>query len=72
MNLPRRSFYHKEKKEAPDKDLESRIGDICLDITAITVMSRGGKDRWRERMTTCPASSNRRGMKKPFAGTGRA
>jgi transposase InsO family protein len=33
MNLPRRSFYHKEKKEAPDKDLESRIGDICLEFS---------------------------------------
>ena len=33
MNLPRRSFYHKEKEEAPDKDLESRIGDICLEFS---------------------------------------
>ena len=33
MNLPRRSFYHKEKEEAPDKDLESLIGDICLEFS---------------------------------------
>jgi len=33
MNLPRRSFYHKEKEEVSDKDLESRIGDICLEFS---------------------------------------
>jgi putative transposase len=33
MNLPRRSFYHKEKEEVLDKDLESRIGDICLEFS---------------------------------------
>jgi len=33
MDLPRRSFYHKEKEEFHDKDLESRIGDICLECS---------------------------------------
>jgi len=33
MNLPRRCFYRKEKEEAPDKILESRIGDICLEFS---------------------------------------
>ena len=33
MGLPRRSFYHKEKEESPDKDLEFRIGDICLEFS---------------------------------------
>jgi len=33
MNLPRRSFYHKDKEEAPDKGLESRISDICLEFS---------------------------------------
>ena len=33
MGLPRRSFYHNEKEEGPDKDLEARIGDICLEFS---------------------------------------
>lgn len=33
MKLPRRSFYHKEKEKVSDKDLESRIGDICLEFS---------------------------------------
>jgi putative transposase len=33
MDLPRRSFYHKEKEEFHDKDLEARIGDICLEFS---------------------------------------
>jgi transposase InsO family protein len=33
MNLPRRSFYHQGKEKSPDKGLESRIGDICLELS---------------------------------------
>ena len=33
MNLPRRSFYHKEEEEFSDKDLEARIGDMCLEFS---------------------------------------
>lgn len=33
MNLPRRSFYHQRKEKAPDKVLEARIGDICLEFS---------------------------------------
>jgi transposase InsO family protein len=32
MNLPRRSFYHQRKEKSPDKELESRISDICLEF----------------------------------------
>jgi putative transposase len=33
MNMPRRSFYHQKKEKSPDKGLESRIGDICLEFS---------------------------------------
>ena len=33
MNIPRRSFYHRRKGKSPDKVLESRIGDICLEFS---------------------------------------
>ena len=33
MNLPRRSFYHQRKDKSPDKGLESRIDDICLEFS---------------------------------------
>jgi putative transposase len=33
MNLSRRSFYHRRKVKSPDKVLESRIGDICLEFS---------------------------------------
>jgi putative transposase len=33
MDLPRRSFYYKEKEQVHDKDLEARIGDICLEFS---------------------------------------
>ncbi len=33
MGLPRRSFYHKHKEEAPYEDLEARIGDLCLEFS---------------------------------------
>ena len=33
MNLPRRSFYHQRKEKSPDKVLETRIGDICLEFS---------------------------------------
>jgi transposase InsO family protein len=33
MNLPRRIFYHQRKEKSPDKGLESRINDICLDFS---------------------------------------
>jgi len=33
MNLPRRSFYHQRRDKSPDKGLETRIDDICLEFS---------------------------------------
>jgi len=32
MKLPRRSYYYTAKGEDPDKKLEARINDICLEF----------------------------------------
>jgi len=63
MNIPRRSFYHRRKGKSPDKVLESRIGDICLEFSGYgyrRVTRQLHREGWRVNHKKVAGSCGRR------------